>query len=758
MKAQAPTILDQLASLADTTRSRILLLLDGQELTVSELCTVLQLPQSTVSRHLKALADSHWVVSRAEGTSNVYAMSREVLDTSSRRLWSLVREQVGSTAAAMQDQRRLQAAMAARRSKSVEFFSSSAGQWDRVRDDLFGDRFHLGALAALANPDATVGDLGCGTGQVGAALAPFVERVIGVDRVLDGLRLCKALRDGGFDDLRRLIEASARSRTIADFGSTPGLTLEQWRVRLVDGTRIRLEGVRNGLVDIRTLTRASVFTDNGLDLATLAARARGARTALSSPAVRLLIGTDASSHLMRIVSLIERAARDANVADSVGSTDAGSVDADVPPLAGEALGRDTGKPKAKGKGKPADDDAALGGGFDAGALVLQKLRQDVTVGFTAWGARDIADLGKRLDLINQRLDAVGPAIDGLEASIADITSLFKRFPTADGTPSLDVGNLPLYATPDLARELRAASKALVALDDGLRSLFPGEVNAQVRFARSATVRLVGFLDLMERVARSSRLTQKAGDVIGALRMLGTFRVGVFDAPLYDVLEPVLDAIKTHEPMSLELLYAVIARVRLDTLIGALQGRGNPCKNDGSVDCWTVKLVHALQESVERNGSELRIDGGKFAQRLAQHGDDFRRHHKWRGFFHLTVGVGGLYSDPVGDMGDARRSVPLISEQIGFGLASPSFFGDRLTFKLAAGASGLLYRAVVDSEESDAIMVHPLVFALDIGDLVEAYVSPATLMLYPPEGDRATALRWGVTAGISVPLSAYLERL
>ena len=56
-----PAILDHLASLADTTRSRILLLLDRHELTVSELCGIVQLPQSTVSRHLKALADGGWV-------------------------------------------------------------------------------------------------------------------------------------------------------------------------------------------------------------------------------------------------------------------------------------------------------------------------------------------------------------------------------------------------------------------------------------------------------------------------------------------------------------------------------------------------------------------------------------------------------------------------------------------------------------------------------------------------------------------------
>jgi ubiquinone/menaquinone biosynthesis C-methylase UbiE len=176
-----PAILDQLASLADTTRSRLLLLLDRHELTVTELCGITQLPQSTVSRHLKALADGGWVASRAEGTSNVYAMTRDDLDASARRLWQLVREQVGPTPAAAQDQRRLQAAIAERRTKSEEFFASSAGQWDRVRDELFGDRFHLAALAAFADGDASVGDLGCGTGQVSAALAPFVRRVIAVD-------------------------------------------------------------------------------------------------------------------------------------------------------------------------------------------------------------------------------------------------------------------------------------------------------------------------------------------------------------------------------------------------------------------------------------------------------------------------------------------------------------------------------------------------------------------------------------------------
>lgn len=203
MNVAAPAILDYLASLADTTRSRILLLLDRRELAVSELCAIMQLPQSTVSRHLKALADAGWVSARAEGTSNVYTITRE-LDAAARRLWVIVREQVGATPAASQDERRLQTALAERRTKSQEFFSSLAGQWDRVREELFGARFHLAALAALADSRWIVGDLGCGTGQVSAAIAPFVERVVAVDASAAMLQAARRrLRGATNIDLRR---------------------------------------------------------------------------------------------------------------------------------------------------------------------------------------------------------------------------------------------------------------------------------------------------------------------------------------------------------------------------------------------------------------------------------------------------------------------------------------------------------------------------------------------------------------------------
>jgi ArsR family transcriptional regulator len=197
-------IFDDLTTLSDATRSRMLLLLDRNELTVSELCGVLQLPQSTVSRHLKTLLDAGWVTSRREATSRYYSLSMDGRGLTARRLWTLLREQVGSTAAADQDARRLKTIISRRQAKSQAFFESVAGQWDKVRADLFGRASHLQALPALLDPRWTIGDLGTGTGHVAAALAPFVRRVVAVDRSSEMLQACrKRFKDTPNVDVRR---------------------------------------------------------------------------------------------------------------------------------------------------------------------------------------------------------------------------------------------------------------------------------------------------------------------------------------------------------------------------------------------------------------------------------------------------------------------------------------------------------------------------------------------------------------------------
>ncbi|HVZ49171.1 MAG TPA: metalloregulator ArsR/SmtB family transcription factor [Gemmatimonadaceae bacterium] len=184
-------VFDRLAALSDPIRARLLAALERHELSVGELHRALQLPQSTVSRHLRALADAGWVASREDGTSNRYRLAPEP-DPAARKLWLAVRDEVAALAAVQRDAERVRGVLAARHTTSQKFFASSAGQWDRLRAGLFGDRVELFALLGLLDPSWTVADLGCGTGQLADAIAPFVARVIAVDESPAMLRAARA--------------------------------------------------------------------------------------------------------------------------------------------------------------------------------------------------------------------------------------------------------------------------------------------------------------------------------------------------------------------------------------------------------------------------------------------------------------------------------------------------------------------------------------------------------------------------------------
>lgn len=174
-------LFDRLGTLADPTRTRILLLLEGTELTVSELCSITQLPQSTVSRHLRILSDEGWIAARDSGASRFYSLQASRLDHGSKRLWQVVREQFSASPAAEQDRRRRESILSTRRVKMHTFFTGAAASWDQMRAELIGSRTDLLGMLDLLDDSWTVGDLGCGTGHLSDALAPVVRRVIAVD-------------------------------------------------------------------------------------------------------------------------------------------------------------------------------------------------------------------------------------------------------------------------------------------------------------------------------------------------------------------------------------------------------------------------------------------------------------------------------------------------------------------------------------------------------------------------------------------------
>lgn len=177
-----PELLRSLSCLGDMARLRLLRLMEQEELSVGELARVLQMPQSTVSRHLKLLHDEGWIARRSEGTASLYRLDRSALLAGAAQLWEVVRAHMGTSATLAQDDHRLAEVLAERRTDSREFFGRIGGDWDRLRRDLFGESFTAEALLDFLDPDWVVVDLGCGSGTTAEYLAPVVSSVIAVDR------------------------------------------------------------------------------------------------------------------------------------------------------------------------------------------------------------------------------------------------------------------------------------------------------------------------------------------------------------------------------------------------------------------------------------------------------------------------------------------------------------------------------------------------------------------------------------------------
>lgn len=180
--AEAVPVADRLAALAEADRLRMLRVLEVEQLSVGEVAQVMQQPQSTVSRRLKILTETGWLRRRSVGTSAFYALVRDDLPESARRLWATVRESLDDDPQTRDDLLRLDTVLAARRSDSQAYFGRVVGEWDTIRGELFGSGFTPPALLGLLDPSWTIADIGCGTGNAPEHLAAHVNRVIAVDQ------------------------------------------------------------------------------------------------------------------------------------------------------------------------------------------------------------------------------------------------------------------------------------------------------------------------------------------------------------------------------------------------------------------------------------------------------------------------------------------------------------------------------------------------------------------------------------------------
>ena len=115
--------------LSDSTRLRLLMLVDREELSVAELAAITQLAQPRVSTHLAKLKEAGLVSDRREGVSVYYRMAASIVDPSLAALWELLRTNT-SDPLIQQDSERIPQALNARRGNS-NWADSVAGDMER---------------------------------------------------------------------------------------------------------------------------------------------------------------------------------------------------------------------------------------------------------------------------------------------------------------------------------------------------------------------------------------------------------------------------------------------------------------------------------------------------------------------------------------------------------------------------------------------------------------------------------------------------
>lgn len=193
-------------AMGDPLRLRLLHLLCVEELTVGELVRILDLPQSTVSRHLKTLKERGLVADRPVGAATFYraAIEAEVGNGDTPVRDSLVELLRGSTLSPA-DRQRLDRILALRVSEGSDFFDKLGRRWDALREGCFGPGFHLEAFIHLLPAEWTVADLGTGTGYLLPTLGGHFRRVLGVDMSEPMLELARQrLAEAGLGNVELL--------------------------------------------------------------------------------------------------------------------------------------------------------------------------------------------------------------------------------------------------------------------------------------------------------------------------------------------------------------------------------------------------------------------------------------------------------------------------------------------------------------------------------------------------------------------------
>src|SRR5688572_338059 len=178
MPAMSST-LKALRALSDSTRLRIMAVLERDELSVNELQEITRMGQSRISTHLRLLQDAGLVQSRRDG-KRTFCKFNDHADKSAREFIALAVKGARELAEFGSDEVNLKRILARRKQQAQVYFNQVAGRFDRSYGP--GRSWQaFGQLLLRILPPITVADLGSGEGLLSELLARRCKKVIAVD-------------------------------------------------------------------------------------------------------------------------------------------------------------------------------------------------------------------------------------------------------------------------------------------------------------------------------------------------------------------------------------------------------------------------------------------------------------------------------------------------------------------------------------------------------------------------------------------------
>lgn len=171
--------LKALRALSDSTRLRIMALLERDELSVNELQEITRMGQSRISTHLRLLQDAALVQSRRDGKRTFYRTNAQA-DKAAREFIALAVKGAKELPEHESDEVNLKRILARRKQQEQVYFNQVAGRFDRSYGP--GRSWQaFGHLLLRILPPITVADLGSGEGLLSELLARRCKKVIAVD-------------------------------------------------------------------------------------------------------------------------------------------------------------------------------------------------------------------------------------------------------------------------------------------------------------------------------------------------------------------------------------------------------------------------------------------------------------------------------------------------------------------------------------------------------------------------------------------------